>query len=1122
MGPLRQLLADGDDIGLSAYVEALWARRHENSAFGLAEAEDAVWVLANSAERPALQQGVWPHLLGLLTRWAYMQSRGAGYRAAEGPDVDAKSSQLVGTLCSLLAGPLAARPPQAWAVRAPALLLIAVVGSAAQGTGRTPGAGLGPSAAGAPSRGPAAELQLRTLACKAICEALMRSPRRSAGSTPAVATPAAGAYLASTWPAAAPASVAAAAASAVASSALVGVSGSSGTDATLLLPTAAAVTDLCTAAQVVLEMLAADGDSRLFLALQSALMDTLAWELGGLVWRAAAAAAGAGPGALGVAAAAAPAAGVAAAQEAAAAALAALHAALRQLAGACVRSAAADSRAAGTGPVLAMLAVAAEQLRATAAATITAAAAVGSPEGLRAKAGLSLAQALAAAAAGGLLEGMLATVRLQPPVSQAPLLRALQPATDRLVATLLGAAGAAAVTTVIPAGVSGAAAVADMAASALRQAVGYCWARLRLQPGLQASELAPVPGVVAERMAEAAALAAAAVDSAWHPARGALEVLFCGALGVGRIVAAAIEGAPPPAVYEALASHSQSPLYGDMQPLARGALEALAAARQQATAAAGAATTPGGGATAATAAGQLATGILHDTVAAARRLHVLYGAVADSGRGAAWLAALPPPASGLLRELIDRACVCVVSAASGAFGALAAPAVAVASAAAASTLQRTAFASAQGPPHPAADTAVGSAATAAVAALGALADVQFCGLQLRAHGDLVGMLSAAVAAAPRAAAAPLLALLPCYPAFASAYAAGSEGGSGNGVALSRLTFLLPFATSCVPHAGDVGGAAAVVLPFVYLLLKGGGVSSAGGAGGEAVCQVAHAVWAALLAALCGDAEGGGQREDPRRFKTPTAEHGAIVEVGTGVEVAASMAPYYMQRSCQQPCGPGDVELMQRGLLQAFRSLPVNHPVKAWCVVRLAQQLSEWGAVAEPEVAAAAAAAAATAAAAPRRMLRMGPAAGPGTAALPLPPRVALVQACGIALAVLMTGLDFALLPRGFDALDSLLLSRAEGGGAHASAGSSGAPNRGAGAVVRPLPPACRTAVLQLLHDVWLRCDDHARKPLLDGWLHGAVGALPPPHNRGTVMDAAQDSGSVISAGPPRLRVLLRD
>lgn len=305
----------------------------------------------------------------------------------------------------------------------------------------------------------------------------------------------------------------------------------------------------------------ADNDGRLFLALLSALMDTLVSELGGMAWRAAAAAAGSSPGTAAAGAAGAEAA-VAAAQEAGVTALAALQAAMRQLAGTCVRNAVAKTAGVAAGPVMAMLAVAAEQLRTTAAATTAAVAPPGSLERVRATAGLSLAQATSAVAAGGLLEGVLATVRLQPPSSQAPLLRALQPATDRLVATLLSASSAAAVSAAEAA--SGASAmpgsvtaVANIASSALRQAVGYCWARLRLQPALQVSELAPAPAVVAERMAEVATLSAAAgcvgmkppsgisgVEVAsWHPARGTLEALFCGALGVGRIVSTALKGA---------------------------------------------------------------------------------------------------------------------------------------------------------------------------------------------------------------------------------------------------------------------------------------------------------------------------------------------------------------------------------------------------------------------------------------------------------------------------------------------------------------------------------------------------------------------------------------------------
>ena len=46
------------------------------SVISTSEADDAVWVLANTTECPDLQPRLWPNLLGLLTRWAYIQSRG--------------------------------------------------------------------------------------------------------------------------------------------------------------------------------------------------------------------------------------------------------------------------------------------------------------------------------------------------------------------------------------------------------------------------------------------------------------------------------------------------------------------------------------------------------------------------------------------------------------------------------------------------------------------------------------------------------------------------------------------------------------------------------------------------------------------------------------------------------------------------------------------------------------------------------------------------------------------------------------------------------------------------------------------------------------------------------------
>ncbi|PNH07338.1 hypothetical protein TSOC_006205 [Tetrabaena socialis] len=892
-----------------------------------------------------------------------------------------------------------------------------------------------------------------------------------------------------------------------------------------------AMTDLCAAACLVLEGLAAEGDARSFMALLASLLAAVSDAIADFAATIVAAATGGGllaaratGGSVRMA---------AAAQESAAAALAALQASCRQLGAACTRAAASTAAAtvavtarptaaAGSCPAVSataspsVLVAAADMVRGAAAAVASSAAAGSSgsyctpavPPGSEmwaAAAGPSAAAApggsedlpspvtdpritlaVLAAAAGGLLEGCAAAAALQPPQLRPPLLRWLRPAGDRLAAVCLDAA-AAATSTSGPAQRTLGSLDPQFESSRrphpgpdpdppmfprtlLRLAVGYCWARMKLGPGLPG--LLDLPGV-ADRMVAAAAAAAgppeagvseigmAGVQGAegWHPSRGALGMLLCGSLGVGRVLAMAAAGANPAAAAELLDCQVRGPLFADMQLLARGALEGARPGAAAAEAGVGAAG---------------ALQLLCSVAPVAARLHAMYGGVADDGRGGrAWLAALPAAAAGALRDLLDRTFVVIVSVVAAAYDAVAA---AHNSATAAAGFQENLPAA---PCHGwgydgggravSASMAAERQAAAAVSALGVLADLQFIGLPLRAHGELVARLSAAVSSSAEQAAAPLLELLPCYAPLAAAY-----GNGGAAVSVSRLAFLLPLAASCVPHAPDISAAAAAVLPYIFLLLKG--------APSEAVCQTAHAVWAALLAALCeegveagdgvavGGVGGGGAAMIPCDGRHQQQQH-------AGVELAASMVPYYVVRTCQPPCTEAEVELIERGLRQCTKSLPLAHPAKSWCLRRLAQQLAEWAHESKAAIAAAGALQtmpsaglhgpsplSSPAAAAPLLPLSTSQL---GAAGVPTEAVLRLVRRAAAALGLLTAEADFPLIPDALAALDELMEAP-------------------------PLADAsCRAAVLQQLHDTWLRSDDYARKPLLEEWLRRAVAtALP--------------------------------
>ncbi|KAG2497003.1 hypothetical protein HYH03_005007 [Edaphochlamys debaryana] len=1122
MGPIKDLFASGQLERGAAHVEALWARRLESAPLKDEDAADVAWLLEATADSPDTQLRLWPRLLGLLTRWAFLLPRTV--RSPPGGQQACPSgAATLATLQRWLSGFLASRRGALpWRLQAPALLLLVV----AAASPAAPGAA--PSSSASPSSGDAREAAMaaRTLACEALAAALAASQQQQ-----------------QLRPGAPPAD--------------------------LLDPVGPgdAVADLCTAAQLVMERLAEEGDARRLADLLAALLAMIAAAV------AAAASAGTvgggGPQAAVVA---------AAGREAAAVALAALHASCRQLASSVARlavtavAAAAPTAAAAAGALAALAQVVqASTARAAAAAVASPALALAptaAAAAVMASSGPALPSidrhpwaflAVASTAAGGFLEGCAAAVRLQPPHLQAAAAAALQPPTAALAAALVAAAGGVAAGWDRPggAGPQGTVAVAG-------EAVGYCWARLRLQP--------PLPGLAVAAAAEQMAAAAARVvpgggggssgGGGWHPARGALAMLMGGGLGLARLAALAATGGSPAAADELLASHSRGPLFADVQALARAVVElarppppppppAHPAAAQAAAAAQ---------AEQASYAAHLARGLLYDMAVATRQLHGLYGSLADSPRGRAWLAALPLPASAALRELLDRAFVCAVSLLTTAYDTVA-PALPPPS---------QPF-----PPPPAAaglsaDWAQAEAAAAAetaAMALGALSDVQFCAVQLRIHGELVHRLSTAVALAPSAAAAALTAQMPCYPALAAAYADG-----GAPVAVSRLAFLLPLAASVAPAAAEAGTAASAVLPYVYLLLKGAP---------ESVVQAAHAVWAALMEALCQDGQmGDGSTSGPDGPNAPNLlgspeqqhrgilrrlfggggggrggarpPHGQIAGGGGsgepacrrgGLAVAEAMVPYYLERTCQPPCSVTDVEALERGLRQAFLSLPLGHPAKAWALARLARQLSAWAGPYEKDAAAVLAAPAPPPSPLPFGSAFDAETAGPAPGSVPL-----MLRTC-VALATLVVLIDFPLLPYALSVLDELLVPPTAAGpgpwlagdpgdapGAIATAGAGrsgpgyeiapprvgpggpaqaggldGGPGPGLGPMgtVELLGPRARLGLLQALHDVFLMSDDYGRKPLLESWLRRTLGLVAPAA-------AARESGST---GQLRVRLV---
>ncbi|GIL90313.1 hypothetical protein Vretimale_18186 [Volvox reticuliferus] len=1109
MGPLRQYFENGDLRACAAHIEALWVGRHQNKSFEASDAEDAAWLLDTTQGSPAFQQQFWPKLLVLLTRWAFLAGRADPLGPADSTD---RNQPFLLALQRRLAARLTLGPLP-WAVRAPTLLLIAVVGCSTASNAAAP-------------------LQL---ACQALHSEMLMLVRRPSAD---------------------------------------------------ILNSRDAVTDFCTAVELVLERLVVKGDWRgaasifvaLLAAMSSALDDLCTHIAAETVTRSLPPLPLAGsqpphvPGGAGNRPHIVSAAAIAAAQENAAAALAALQASCRTVGSTCARAVATaatgpstssvvvhaaasatgttapdfrnpsdtvgrdDSRPVAAAVLTAVRAIA-ENVHATAAAIAAAGVAAegvedgvslhirmlarpvenrqfgrnGGREGtvaggittgakgewwtsaapaapLRSETDPWAMLAVVATAASGLLEGFVVTVRQQPLGRPQELLqRLLHPSADQLASALKAVAGATAAaaarmtsdargslpaspgTGTEPAAVLGGrcssacALGADSRFTILSMAVGYSWVRLRAHaqlPGPDQLAAHAVEQMAAAAVATSPAAAEGSYGSFWHPARGALTVLMVASLGVGRVMQMACAGAHADAAFELLEGHSRCPLYSDAQLLAKSVIESLRApasapARAPISVPMLATATP------------LATALLSDAATAAQRLHLLYGGVADTAAGRAWLAALSSSSAGRLRELLDRVFVCAVSVLAGVRESLTPaptawlplPKPGAAHPPGDAIVAATVNKAAQGSQveGQAVQLAADARAATAVMALGALADLQFCALQLRAHGDLVPRLSADAAAVPAAAVWPLLALLPCYPAFAAAYHSNGGGSSGGfaavPVAASRLAFLVPLAASCVPHAEDVGDAACGVLPYIYLLFKGAP---------ESVVQAAHSTWAALLAglseerdavqapsAVCGRANGGGAQGQRGPLSPGRGCGGATEGVGGAereawlkerrdvrVAVAASMVPYYIDRTCEEPCSVGDLELLEWGLRQVLRSLPEAHPMKVWAAARLARQLCKWAGEWEDE-------GNAVEAYGGERHRQRGE------------NRKVLVQHCaGVVGNVAMT-IDFTLLPHMLDALTAEL---------------------------QVLKSEQAAVILQRLHDVWLICNDYGRKQYMEDWL----------------------------------------
>ncbi len=137
-------------------------------------------------------------------------------------------------------------------------------------------------------------------------------------------------------------------------------------------------------------------------------------------------------------------------------------------------------------------------------------------------------------------------------------------------------------------------------------------------------------------------------------------------------------------------------------------------------------------------------------------------------------------------------------------------------------------------------------------------------------------------------------------------------------------------------------------------------------------------------------------------------------------------------------------------------LPPGHPVKSWCVQRIARQATQWAREEQNQQQDQQPQGGHTSEPIPQLRLAGEGVLSPASRA---PAPAQLFGRSAALLASMVVRVDFPLLPLALRQLDELL----------AAVGT-----------------AERTVMLQAVQDAWVRSDDYARKPLIGEWLQRAV------------------------------------
>lgn len=291
---------------------------------------------------------------------------------------------------------------------------------------------------------------------------------------------------------------------------------------------------------------------------------------------------------------------------------------------------------------------------------------------------------------------------------------------------------------------------------------------------------------------------------------------------------------------------------------------------------------------------------------------------------------------------------------------------------------------------------------------------------------------------------------------------------------AKVAFLLPIAAVCATRAHDACAAAHQLLPLLFLLMRHPQ---------PPLVAASHTAFTTLMSHL----------SSPSLTMFDQVKPGQTAG-SSPVQLLEQALPYYVQRNLALPLQLPCLEGLEKGLPVVLRGVPTASPTAMYCLQQLTDAATTW-LLAHPQEALDFSPL--YVASGPQGLHGLAPGMGPEPP--PVLPHVKLVSlACSTVLLC-----DWQLLPRMADAVAGVVAAAAAapegefapegnvsedlgdlwGQGSSNSVSQrpymSSSPGTSTAAATGM---ARRAAVLQHLHDMLLRSDDYARKPQLFEWL----------------------------------------